>query len=443
MVYPQKLKECQLKNRIFVYISITWLVLFFTEVYSQTAPPPLGPPTASEEANGGLLTTFLRIALQDAGQQIIDATNSQLKNHPSIRAKLSWGENAKPLECGYDCMSAPTIGTTNFIDRPNTKRVVHRARLSFRIDNIKRKVGGVWVPATGIRRTIHTNVNIYAYCEGWRGTEGTIRIYTKTLPPFLDEDHSLVESILDFILLPLNISNFVDAQIAKQLKSDGGLPAVEPPNGCCNSLGVISNYPNDRRSRFDNIVWDRLPAKSRFPGGVALQRETAEVRFIRIKRRKTLNSAEAQNDNLRFTFFVNGEVAEYPPVGKVKIAENQTLQLGGDIVLKVPVSKKDPVLQVLVSNNFNAAGWKEYSRQRKYGHGTNMLRTSRKIVGPPLKIPGSGKGASGKPTKVTVNEFELTYTINYRGQPVVKGTQQPKLQMKKKILKPAATVKKN
>ncbi len=432
-----------MKNRIFVYISIAWLMLFFTHAFSQTPPPPLGPPTASAEANGGLLITFLRIALQEAGQQVIDTANNQLRNHPSLRAKLSWGQNAKPLECGYDCMSAPNLDETKYIDRPNTKRVVHRARLSFRIDNIKRKAGGVWLPAVGIRRTIHTNINIHAYCEGWRGTEGTIRIYIKTQPPFIDEAHSIVESILDFILLPLNISNFVDAQIARQLKSDGGLPVVEPPNGCCNSLGVLSNSPLDRRSRFDNIVWDRPPAKSPLQGGVALQGENAEVRFISIKRRKSLNSAEAQHDDVRFTFFVNGKVAEYPPVGKVKIAENQTLPLGRGVVLKVPLSKKDPVMQVLVSNNFKAAGWKEHSRKGKYGHGTNTLRTSRKIVGPPLPTSGFGKGTGGKPTKITVNEFELTYRISYRGQPVVKGDQKPKLQMKKKLLQPAKTVKKN
>lgn len=433
-----------MKNRIFVYTSITWQVLFFTHAFSQTPPPPLGPPTASDAANGSLLTTLLRIGLQEAGQQIIDATNSQLKNHPSIRAKLSWEKNAKPLDCGYDCMSAPSLSATKHIDRPNSKRVVHRARLSFRIDNIKRKTGGVWLPAVGIRRTIHTNINIYAYCEGWNGTEGTIRIYTKAQPPFIDEDHSIVESILNFILLPLNISNFVDAQIARQLRADGGSLAIEPPNGCCKSIGVLSNYPHDRRSRFDNIVWDRLPAKSPFSGGIALHGESAEVRFISIKRRKTLNSMEAQHDDIRFTFFVNGQVAEYPPVGKVTIAENQTLQLGGEIVLKVPLSKNVPVLQVLVSNNLKAAGWKEYSRKNKYGHGRNTLRTSRKVVGPPLNIPGPGKGGSGKPTKVTVNEFELMYTINYRGQPVVKGDQQTKLPIKmKKVLKsPAATVKK-
>ncbi len=433
-----------MKSRILVFTSIAWLVQFFTPAFSQTPPPPLGPLTASAEANGSLLTTFLRIALQEAGQQVIDQTNSQLRNHPSTRAKLSWDKNAKPLECGYDCMSAPSIEATKYIDRPNSKRVVHRGRLSFRIDNIRQKVAGKWVSAVGIHRTIHTNVDFLAYCEGWRGTEGTIRIYTKTQPPFIDEAHGIVESILNFVLLPLNISNFVDAQIARQLRADGSLPAVEAPSGCCKSLGVLSNSPNDRRSRFDNIIWDRPPATKPFQGGVALQGESAEVRFISIKRRKTLNSTEAQQDDVRFTFFVNGQVAEYPPgAGKVKIAENQTLQLAGDVVLKIPLSKKDAVLQVLVSNNFKAAGWKQYSRKNQYGHGSNTLRTSRKIVGPPLKIPGSGKGSSGKPTKVTVNEFELTYAISYQGQPVVKGTQNPIFQMKKKLLKPAATVKKN
>ncbi len=420
---------------MFVYTSIVWLVLFLTHVFAQTPAPPLGPPTASDEANGSLLTTLLRIALQEAGQQAITETNSQLRAHASIRAKLSWEKNAKPLECGYDCISAPRIEVTKHIDQPNAKRAVIHGRLSFRIDDIKNKVGGVWVPAVGVSRTIHTNIDIHTYCEGWRGADGTIRVYTRTQPPFIDESHSIVESILNFVLLPLNISNFVDVQIARQLRAvgaDAGLPAVEPPNGCCRSLGVLSNAPHDRRSRFDSVIWDRPPAKKPFQGGVALQGESA------------LNSMEAQQDDLRFTFFVNGQAAEYPPqAGKVKIAENQTLQLGGDVVLKVPLAKRYPVLQVLFSNNFKAAGWNEHSRKKQYDHGSNTLQTSRKIVAPPLKISGSTKASSNKPTKVTVNEFELTYTISYRGQPVVQGEQQPKLQIKKELLKPKVTVKKH
>jgi len=418
-----------MKNRKFVYVSIAWLMLSFTLAFSQTPPPPLGPPTASDEASGSLLTTLLRFALQEAGQQVIDATNAKLKNHKSVHGKLSWGENSKPLECGYDCMSAPRIETTKHIDRPNTKRVVHRARLSFLVDDIERKVGGVWVPAVGIRRTIHTNIDIYATCRGWRGDEGTIRITTKVHRPFIDEANGTVESILNFVLLPLNISNFVDQQIARQFGSDINIPAVELRNGSCKSLGVISNFPNDKRSRFDNIIWDRPPPKKPFQPGVALQRENAEVRFISIKRRKTINSMQAQQDDLRFTFFVNDRAVEYPPqAGKIKIAENQTHQLKGDVVLKIPLSEKDPVLQVLLSNNLMAAGWKEHSRKNKYGHGRNTLLISRKVVGPPLNIPGT----SSKPTKVTVNEFELTYSINYIGQPVFKGNLQSETQTKKK-----------
>lgn len=427
-----------MRNPISVPACVVLLVLFVFNVFSQTPSPPLGPPAASDNVDGSLLTTILRVAIQEAGQQMIDETNTQLKNHPNIRARLSWGKNSKPLECGYKCMSAPRMGRTEFVDRPNTRRVEHYVRLSFVVDNIKRKTLGKWVPAAGIRRTIHANINIYAYCEGWQGGAGKIRIYTKAEPPFIDESHSLVEEILDFILLPFDISNFVDAQIARQLRSPGGLPVVEAPNGDCNSLGVLSNYPRDDRSRYDNIVWDRLDAKPTFPGKVTMAGESAEVRFISIKRRKTVNSNNAANEDCRFTFFVNDKVLEYPSVGKVKIAENQTLQFGEKMKLIVPLSKSVPVLQVLFSNDLQAAGWKQYSRKVKYGHGTNTLRTSRKVPSQHSNTPGSG----GKPLKITVNEYELTYTINYRGQAVVKEDPKSKLFKKKQLLKQGGKVKK-
>lgn len=431
-----------MRNKILIPACVIFLFLFSCHLFSQTPSPPLGPPAASDNANGGLLTTILRVALQEAGQQIIDDTNTQLKNHPSIRARLSWGKNSQPLECGYKCMSAPKMGRTEFIDRPNNQRVEHYVRLSFKIDNIKRKVLGKWVPAAGIRRIIRTNINIYAYCEGWQGGAGKIRIYTKTEPPFIDEAHGLVEEILDFILLPLNISNFIDAEIARQLRSPGGLPAIDAPNGDCNSLGVLANYPRDDRSRYDNIVWDRLDSKPIFPGKVTMAGESAEVRFISIKRRKTVNSNTAANEDCRFTFFVNNKVMQYPSVGKVKIAENQTLQFGEKMKLKVPLSKDVPVLQVLFSNNLQAAGWKQYLRKSKYGHGTNTLWTSRKVPAQHTSSPGAGKGSGGKPLKITVNEFELTYTINYRGEAVVKDDPKSKLFKKKQMMKPAGKVKK-
>jgi len=134
----------------------------------------------------------------------------------------------------------------------------------------------------------------------------------------------------------------------------------------------------------------------------------------------------------------------FPPGGgKVKIAENQTLQLGEDVVLKIPLSKNDPVLQVLASSTLQAAGWKQFSRQTKYGHGSHTLKINRKIVAPAPTTPGTGTPSSGKPRKITVQEFELAYAITYRGQAVVQGTQQPTLPaMSKKIMQPAPAVKK-
>ena len=422
-----------MKNRMRVGSCFIWLLFFAAPAISQTPPPPLGPPSASSEAGGSFLILFLRTGLQNAGQQVIDTANNQLKTHPSIRAKLSWASNARPLECDYDCMSAPTIEKTQYIDRPNTRRVVHRGRLSFRVSDIKRKVGGVWVPAASVRRTIHTNVDFYAYCEGWEGKEGGIRIYTKARRPFIDESHSTVESILNFILLPLNISNIIDTQLSRQFKSQAGLPAFEAPNGDCNSLGIISNAPSGPHSRNDNIIWDRPVKKKRFNQKAALLREEAVVRFMSIKRRKTLNSLTAGQDELRFTFYVNGQAVEYPSnANKIKILENRTHQLSGGVSLKIPLSKKDAVLQVFAANNLMASGWKEHTRRNKYGDGTRTLVLRRKIVAPNQNIPGARKGGSNKPAQVVVSEFELTYTISYRGQLVVKDNPVQKSVLKKR-----------
>lgn len=396
-----------MKRRMTFSSAIISLLLFCANAFSQTPPPPHGPPPASSESSGSFATIFIRNKIQEAAQDVIDKANSDFNSHPTFRAHLRWENNAKPLECGYNCARPPRMQATNYTDRPNNKHVAFDVRLDFRIENIRHKTAGVWHSLPGVWRTIHTNVKITAFCDGWRFNKGTIRVYLSPGISYIDERHSTIESVLNFLLLPARLTDSINAKIREELNSytPSGL-AFEPNGGSCKSLGMITHYPGDWR--FDSIIWDKIKAAEIISNQNLLSQESVEVRFISIKRLKTFSSGDMQDNPLRFAFFVNDRVVEYPSSGSVRIAEEQTLQLtdgvGGDITIKAPVSAKDEILQVIVSNDRGAAAWTEYSRHRRYGQGTHTLKTNNTISRPPT-------GNGGRPNMIKVNDFEITYSI--------------------------------
>ena len=370
-------------------------------------PPPLGPPLAQPEAKRFFLTIFLRDALQQAGQQIIDLSNAKLEEVQDLRARLRWAANAKPLECGYECMSPPRMSTTRHRDQPNEKVVSVSASLSFVLDKIQKKIAGVWVPVPS--RTIRVNVKFRANCSGWLGGNGHIQIFTKVDQPVIDQEHSVIEDILDFVAMPFNLSRFIDAQVAKHLPRSTSPPPQEPQNSSCESLGLISNYPNEDMWRQDAIVWDpgrRLSLPTNISG------ESAKVAFTRIKRLKVRPEELSSSGDIVFSFYVNGHPLTYPTAGGLQLAENASVDLNEASVI-IPISNEVQTLQLIVSDDVGGAGWTSFDRRHRFGSGTHTIRTHRTVLQSAPDVPGF-PDHSRRPQKLDVQEFEVTFQIEFR-----------------------------
>ncbi len=394
-------------NQVCVTIPATPQPLLLLKIVGQDVPPPLGPPeTKSPETKQGVLMIILRAALWEAGQEVIDSTNARLGRHSDIRARVSWANGADPTECGYDCVRPPRMSSTKYPDLPNEKFAIVSARLSFFVDNIQKSTPLGWV-SVPVSRTIHTNVDIRVYCKGWMANNGQVKAFTQVHRPWIDQDHSLFEDIINIVSMGY-LSNFIDAQVARQLRT---LPA---PTGsefsACNSLGVLSHYPNEDQWQYDRVVWDPGPS---LPGSLA---ENAKVTIKQIKRLQVASDVTTADD-LSFTFFVNGRALQYPTIGKLYLQENESVELEGMSIV-IPISSDNETLQVIVNSNIGAAEWAGFDRDERFGNGIQTIRTSREVVQSfPVR---KAKIDNDKPGPVVLNlqEFEITYEVEFRGSVV-------------------------
>lgn len=364
-------------------------------------PPPQGPPITTDSAaiESDLGMIFLRSALTDEGDQIIADFNADSEH------SLSWSSGAKPTECGYDCFGAPYISATRYFDRPNEWVAMVQAHLDFDLDvnhNFDRK--------------IRTHITFQISCNGWRDGNGQIQVRTHNDPPFIANEPGLLEEIIDFVILPLNLSNRIDNRVSAGLGPAG--TSVENRNRACSSLGIVSNF-NTGQSRLDTVFWDTPEGRDPFAAQPSSQSEQIAVRFDSIERRNTQTLMDPAGA-VYFDLYVNGNLLPVPNTGSILIAPGNTLTLT-DMTLLIP-STGLPDLQILFVDSLGGSGWLMFARADDYGEGNHTLATHRTEIQPADSFPGpGGLPVSHKPVSVDIHEFELAFEIDYVPQPVLEN----------------------
>lgn len=404
----------------------------------------LGPPAplqfpyeAGPDAPRGVAGAFLRneiergadlglcqALMQEAGRPIPPNFDSN-DCEPSFAAKVSnnegiihWKSGARPLQCGASCLGRPYLSSTQFVDRPNLRRVTLHGQLRFVID-----------PPGPINRDLTYSYDINFTCQASNGArQGELMIETRFGDPVIG-DPGAVESVLDFVFLPATLSRFIEGKIKSYLQS---LPGQSLAYGACASVGAY----RDQNPLFDMVMYDPPPAGGRsvradLAASTALG-ERATVKFLRLVRNPlpgNVDAAHAQTGNPAagyFTVFLNGARVDIPapsPDGLVLPAQGGSFALNHCRSISLQGADR---LQIIFANGLGGAAWSQFSKTESFGAGLpRMLTTGRTIILPVQTAPRdpvTGRPQSGKPQAFALREFELLYQIEYQPRPSVATT---------------------
>ena len=385
-----------------IFAVIVTLLMFSGQSWALTLPhdppPPQGPPPTEINDVSSLLVIFIRDVLEDEGDMVIDEHNM------SSPHKLSWAPGARPIECGYNCVGPPFMTSTRFLDQPNQNIAQIFAHLDFDID----------INNLPFTRRIRTNITIRAACSGWRDGSGEINVFVDVDPPFIIDNggaSGLIEDILDFLFLPFNLSNQIEARIEAGLGA-GSSSSAPVPSGDCRSLSVFSNTQSGRFS-LDQILWNQ-PEREPIIGVVGEISQEAHItaQFESITRKQTLSALGTETD-LSFVLYINGQPIFIPQAGTMNIPPGATRSLQNVGATFTNDSDFD-TLQIIVADSLGGAGWQQFDEASQYGEGSQLLYTHRTEIvpiGSTFDLSGINGGPS-KPTPIDVHEFEVAYSVN-------------------------------
>lgn len=374
---------------------------------AQNAPDPLQYP-AITPSNGGAVTlpvTMLRQAIEAAGNAqlckvlMTDAhmaipDNFDFSKCPTDIAnkvknrqgKARWASGAKPTECGTNCVGRPSNGRDMNVDRPNTHHATVTGHIDIEVDN------------PGPNRTVYFNWKAFARCDmkpGGPPHQGEIKFDVVVDPPVVG-DAGFWEGAINFFLGPVDWSRRIGEGIRAQLSTPGGQTSNTGLK--CMTVGSVVGG----NAAQDAFVFDVKP-----PVIVGPPR-TATVRLISVTRKPvpTFNYTPPVDPG-SFVLFVNGVSAPLPTTAPLPPGGG-TAPLNMCKTINMDGSDR---LQVLFTSSLGGTTWSQLGSADGYGAGkTHRMTTGRNVV-----VPGrpSPINPHPKPETLHLDEFELTYTIEY------------------------------
>jgi hypothetical protein len=386
-----------------------------------SAPPPLQWPTSvSAHATGQvpfqLGNSGLRHSIEEAADlslctMLMTDANMPIPTGahftyadcpPSIKAKIdaregkvAWAEGARPTECGSNCLGGPFMLNTQNVDRPNSRYALAYGHLIFHVD----------IPGP-FNRDVYYGLEIDVTCNVPAGTrDGTANVTAHVDGPWA-EDPGILESIANFLVLPLDLSQ----RITDGINAGSGVSTNSGPSqGPCTSIGATHWPPAE--FKFDAFLWDVPPPKrpSRTTiGDVTAVKPTVTLYFDRIIRNHTIESNPSPGP-FTFTLYINGAPAHIPLNGTISLSPNGASH--DQKYCKTLTMDGVDSLQILFVDSFGGAVWSQFTSAQNFGSGgAHKMTTGRRYLRPGLH-PGD------KPTTWVSREFELDYRVDYHGAP--------------------------
>lgn len=388
------------------------------------------PLEASETAPRTVATPFLRKAIEDAAdlglcealmreaghafpngfrpQDCTASFASQVRNREGL---VHWrSENARPLKCGTGCFGRPFLTATRHVDKPNLREAMLYGHLDFTID-----------PPGPVNRDLTYGYEVHVQCAADNGARnGEIEVKVDVGAPVLGDPGDL-ESVLDFLLLPAQISRRIESFIRGHLQS---VPDTTIGGEACRSIGIS----RAQDPKFDAIPFDLAATPRGVRPGLGsvlgVRGDRARVEFLSITRHPLPPLVAPEHARPGdpaagyFNVYLNGANVAFPPLpgapdGLVLPPQGGTVSL--NYCRTIPLQGADR-LQLLFVNALGGAVWSQFPRSATFGAGTpRRITTARGIVVPAI-------GMSPKPQSVSLREFELLYRIVYLPAPVLTAT---------------------
>ncbi len=387
-----------------------------------SAPPPLQWPTpVSSNSNGRIPFQYsadmgLRHSIEEAGdaelcKMLMKDANVPIPNEAHFtyadcpsgyktminirQGKYSWAGGARPTECGRDCLGAPFMSQTQSAIRPNARFAMVYGHLTFHVDTVG-----------PLSRDVTYFLEIDVTCDVPAGGRNGIANVTTHVDGPVADDPGFLESILNFLALPLEVSQRITDGINKGY---GTSTSSGPNQGPCRSIGAYASDPTN--FKLDEFIWDlplpKHPNLTATSDATAIK-PTATLYFDRILRNHTIES-NPSTAPLNFTLYINGVPAHIPPNGSISLPPS-----GGSSDQRycrtIPMDGVDS-LQILFVDSLGGAVWSQFSPAQNFGSGgSHKMTTGRTYLRPGLH-PGD------KPISYVAREFELDYGVDYHGAP--------------------------
>ena len=390
-----------------IYFLILMICFFFLHpIFSQ--PPAQGPPLTDDkytEYDMFVVLNFLEFTIQ----KNIDSTNAhiqKIKDSTNVDAHLSYTYKA------YQ----PQMTTTTIPDAPNQNIVHVPLIVTYTVDNIS------WHGVPYFSRTITQSFDIYVACKNWFTTQGALNFTTVLGAPYL-EGNSFGEGALDFFIgnsLTNYVNNKMRASFPPQTQySTGGgiIPLV------CNCLGL--NPGTNEANNYKDAVIKYEYKKPIFNGGGGTNiYNTIDVNLLSIKRLSARSQPGNQilyqpQEDLQLSFYVN-QTLKVAQISQISEGDVRNLNLG-NIQLTKPADNGSVILIAKIEQqpqlSVKDSQFEVFYKSNNFGNGTQKLVVQKTYWLPPQHLPGGG---TTKPTKVSIDAYELTVSINVH-TPVVNG----------------------
>jgi hypothetical protein len=386
-------------------------------------PPPLPWPAA--ETDTSVQSSF---AITDLRREVELRTNTELcrqrmeRNHETVppmfnwelcpqshkdaiaagQGLFNWKDGARPTQCGGACIGRPNLSQTTYTDRPNVVYAMLYGQLDFRID-------------TTFDRDVTYFYEAQFHCTMDPGHQGgNLGVRMLFGQPVVSEAGWL-ESVVDFALLPLNISRAVEDGIK------AGLPGIGP-----SSSGTGYRCMSVGPKRADSLAYDQIifrqPRAGNRPladaASTAAVGRLATVHFLGVTRTPPVPGYTPPAESGSFMVYLNGEPVVFPD-----LPELQLPPAGGSTALnlcrRVDVGGADQ-LQIIFANSNGGGVWSQFGQHQSYGAGqAHRMTTGRTVVVAGLPSPSGAPHPPGgsKPRTLVLREYQLLYSVEYTAPP--------------------------
>lgn len=361
------------------YIITVIIALIAVSAITISAQPTAIGPVRNTGTAGELSYFTLKVGVKATTMDIVKAVNERLaaEGRPA-RVSLVEVKGFKPRRMD-----------TTFDNRPNSTIV--RTPFIVRLE--------VEIPVVA-NRFISIPIDLDTSCDGWQTGAGKISVYAQPGPPSF-EGGSIIEDMLQ-------VRGYVDSLVRNNFpRLNGSKAPLLLADPRCRNLGVTDF--GSPTIEDDAINFDRPAARPIFTRVTVAGLPSVEVRFERIKRlaARDLQGRVLYNDVEQIAL---NAYANYDQRQKIL-----TMREGDDVALNLPaVSLSAGLYDKLVvigsveqpPNNPKDSTFRTSQKAQNFEPGTYTIRIPKTYIRPP-------SGAIRKPTYVTVDAYELTYTVKY------------------------------